>query len=176
VTRTILLLPPETKKNIEKKEEEEEEEKKKKKDWPPKSDNHDPVCPQADTNPPQQSLPLRPPLMRLTEGGGHTAASSLCGSSNADSNSNLRGSNAETTEDRTAIGSRFRRSCASDGSRGSHTGGGGPGPAAGRRVSAVGGMRRRSALGAVMEAVGDRAVDSQEQVGPGFEQARMWKW
>jgi hypothetical protein len=123
--------------------------------------------------------------MRLTEGGDHTAGSSLSGaaggtppegakrpgfrSSNADSNSIFRGSNTNS-EDRVALRSRLRKSCAGDGSRNNDTGGGAAGPAAGRRGSAVGSVRRKSALGAVMEAAGEGAVDSQEQVGAAFEQ------
>lgn len=124
--------------------------------------------------------------MRLTEGGDGTAGSSLCGAASGtppegakhpaypasgsnrnfrgsnDSNyNNLRGSNAGS-DDRVNVGSRLQKPCANEG--GPRASSGGPGAAAGRRVSAVGGVRRRSALGAVMEAAGDRAVDSQEQV------------
>lgn len=117
-----------------------------------------------------RSMTLRP-MMRMTEGGGdHTAGSSLSGAAPSNyANANFRSSNAES-EDRAAAGSRLRKSVMSEGGRSSQAGSShrvsSGGLAAGRRVSAVGGVHRRSALGAVMEAhaADNNAVDPHEQV------------
>jgi hypothetical protein len=121
-----------------------------------------------------RSLPLRP---RLAEGGGdHTASSSLSGADPAaapahdNGGPSLRASSA--ADDSPAAGaSRMRKSVLSAGGRGSQAGV----QSAGRMVSLVGGVggpvRRRSALGAALEAHAgsdNLSVDPKEQV--------CWLW